>query len=212
MRFLLTVGIALAGLSLGLPNVGKGQPGYYPTQNHHKPGFSEAMLSLVTEASQVRYHNLLLLPQEMVLAWGIGAYIPVLRSGDLYSLGAMVEAKYGISITLDRARMISVPVFLAARVGGGAQADTEHRIGGGVGIGLDMYRYMNTSQGPSFSELRPVMCAEVSWQRAWFRAFMRGGQMFTSRNMTRYYLSFGSEMAIHFKSASSSSRQVSRSQ
>lgn len=172
---------------------------YFPSaEGRQRAGFREVFVAVLTEVSVMRYHNLMLLPQEMVMSWGGAVYAPVLRSGDMYSLGFMTEVKYGASLTLNRVRLISVPLSLAVRFGGGNQADSEHKIGGGVGIGLDMYRYLNTEYGPSFHELRPVLGAELSWQRGWFRAFVRVGQTFTSRNFTRYFFSFGSEIPIDF--------------
>lgn len=151
----------------------------------------EVYLREINQFGRIRYHNFNFLPVEFYLSWGFGTYVPVVRSGDYFSLGPDAEISLGPSLRLEDVTIFSAPVYASARIGRGNQASCEHRFGLGAGVGPEFYYNHSSEEGFKEQAFRPSTFVEVVG-KIWFTTLsVRYSKMVTIGDMTKESVAVG---------------------
>jgi len=128
-------------------------------------------------------------PAELMGFMGIGAYIPLIRSGKDLSLGADAQIKFGQNLILDNVLCTSIPVYLALRY----HLDDDKRwgFGGSAGAGLEHYSRNYSFENRKQIDLRPTIYLEVLYLFFGRPIFLRYNYFFTANHARKSGLQIG---------------------
>lgn len=146
-----------------------------------------------TEGAICRYHHLLRYPIDYQFYGGIGVWNDIYRSSADFSLGVLIDAKFGGSIRLEDFWIAELPVVLCAKYGCGSQLLNEQPVGIGIGVGPSYY--YNSSE-PAERFIRPLWILEISIRIARQRFFVRYSELFTTPLFVRKSIALGGYIPI----------------